>query len=312
MNTPGSGGADSLRLLVVARQEHHAGVEAEGGGGAGHQQAHHQRLGQQPERQDRRRGTTLDEHQQPHADESRHDQPAGADGEPRGHEQVLVQPDEHQSQRGGQHGDARDVQRCLATLAAAQLGGKHPGDDGDRQQAERDVHEEHPPPPDVVGQEAADHRSGDEAEGHDAGEHGLGRGVAARSGQLGDQQERERLERGGAGSLHRPERRYLRHRLRDRAERGAEHEQAHPDQQHALPAVAVGQAGEHGQQDGGGDEVRRDPPDVPGLTTQVADDLRQRGADDGLVEHGQEQAGEHGQPQQGAAPAGEASEFVHM
>ena len=131
-------------------------------------------------------------------------------------------------------------------------------------------------------------------------------------GQLGDQQERERLERSGAGSLHRPEGRHLPHRLRDRAERGAEHEQAHPDQQHALAAVAVGQAGEHGQQDGGGHEVRRDPPDVPGLTTQVADDLRQRGADDGLVEHGQEQAGEHGQPQQGAAPAGEVGEFVHM
>ena len=79
--------------------------------------------------------------------------------------------------------------------------GQHGGDDRQRRDADRQVHEEHRAPADVVGQEAADQRPGDEAEAHQPGERALQRGAAPAGEEVGDEDERQPLQRARAEAL---------------------------------------------------------------------------------------------------------------
>ena len=73
--------------------------------------------------------------------------------------------------------------------------------------ADRQVDEEHPAPADVVGEEAADQRAGDEAEAHQPGQRALQRGAAAARVEVGDEDERQAFQRARAQALQRAERR---------------------------------------------------------------------------------------------------------
>ena len=91
--------------------------------------------------------------------------------------------------RGARCGRSRRAARAATTASAAS--------------ADRQVDGEHRAPADVVGEEAADERPGDEADAHQPGERALQRRAAAAGEEVGDEDERQPLERAGAEALQR-------------------------------------------------------------------------------------------------------------
>ena len=97
------------------------------------------------------------------------------------------------------------------------------------------------------------------------------------------------------------------HGPRPAGQRGADDEDDDGEQEDALAAEEVAELAVDGQPDGGGEQVGGDRPGHLVQAVQFADDLRERGGDDGLVERGEQQR-EH-QPEEdqpdaaGAEPA---------
>src|SRR5207244_441421 len=104
-----------------------------------------------------------------------------------------------------------------------------------------------------------------------------------------DRREREREEPAGAETLDRPEDDQLRHSPREAAERRADQEEADRDEEERTAAVDVPElpVQRHGHRRG--EQVRREDPGVAREAAELADDLRQRGGDDRLVERREQQ-----------------------
>ena len=234
MSRPECVALTSRDALEVAREQEHAGEQAERAGRAGGEQR-----GRCGGRRTARSGTigdgraALDPHERDEQGRPASTRPPVRDVAPAATSACWVRPTStspiaavssampaRSSGRGPAlaAADRARAGRCATTASAAS--------------ADRQVHEEHPAPADVVGEEAADQRAGDEAHAHQPGEHALQRGVAAAGVEVGDEDERSGLpahpRRGPAAprkatsSLH---------RLRRRGERRAEQEEHHADQQ---------------------------------------------------------------------------------
>src|SRR5262249_52489396 len=93
----------------------------------------------------------------------------------------------------------------------------------------------------------------------------------------------------GAYSLQGPKRNKLAHVLGKPAQRGAYEEQCNRRLQHDLAAMDISQLSVERTRDGAGQQVRRHDPRQMGEAAEFADDGRQRGGHNGLIERCEQQ-----------------------
>ena len=173
---------------------------------------------------------------------------------------------------------------------ATRRAGNGAGRQHDHHDRDRHVDVERPPPRQVVGEQPAQQRT--EHRGH--AEHRTQRALV-----LAAFPERDDLadQRGGgdgqtaaADALHGAERDQRRHVLRQSAEERADDEDQHAELEHPFPAELIAEfAGQHGG-DGLGEHVGGDHPAHVAGAAEVADDRRQRGRHDRLIQRRQQHA----------------------
>ena len=294
---------DVAHLLEVARKQQRAGEQAERRRRARDHDRRHLAVGEQLQRDHGRDRAALDRQEARDHHEPARDQCQVA----------LVEPDEQQPDAGGEQRDAGQVQRRAAALAAADRGGEDRRDHRERRGADGEVDREDRLPAHVVGEEAAHERAGDEADAHQARERALQRGGAAAGEEVGDEDEREAFQRARAEALERPVADQLLHVLRGGGQSGPEQEQDHADQEHRAAPVTVREPRVDRQRDRRGHQVGGRDPHVEVVAAQRLHDRRQRGADDRLVEHREQQAGHDRREEPAAASGGEVTGGgVHM
>ena len=169
---------------------------------------------------------------------------------------------------------------------------EHGGDHEQGHRPDRQVDVEDPAPAQVVDEEAAEQRADDGRDAEDAAEEAGVAAALARRDDVADDGHRRHHQAAGAETLQRAEPDQLRHRLAGPAERGADQEEDDGELEHRLAAVEVAELpvqrpGHRRRQQVAGHHPR----DVL-EPVQVADDRRQRGRDDRLVER-REQQDEH-------------------
>ncbi len=164
------------------------------------------------------------------------------------------------------------------------------GDD-QRDDAQRDVDEEDPVPGQVVDEEPAEQRTGDRGDGEHRAEVALVATPLPRGDDVADDRERQRHETAGAEALDAPRRDELPHLGGQPGQHRADEEHDDGEAEHRLAAVEVGDLAVQGRGRRRGQQVGRDHPGQVLQATEVADDRRQRGGHDRLVERGQQHAG---------------------
>ena len=170
-----------------------------------------------------------------------------------------------------------------------------PPPDPQRGQADRDVHEEDPPP--VGGDEqAADHGTERRGQAADRGPRADGR-VAALVGRGGEDEAQGRGgEQGGARPLDDAERDERLDARRQPARGRGEGEDQHADEEPELAAASLGQPPEQHEQRREGDRVAIEHPrQARERRVEVARHLRQGDVDDEEVEAGEDHPGAHDQ-----------------
>ena len=173
----------------------------------------------------------------------------------------------------------------------ARLGNEQASGD-DRGGDDRDVHDEHRTPPEVVEQEAADDRTQGDADaggrGPDADGHRAFTGVGEDAGQQG--QGRRHDER-GTGAHDRPRDHELTDATGERRGGRRDPEDGEPEQQGAPPSEAVAERAREEQQTGEHERVRVDHPlELADVGFEVAYERRQRDVDDRVVDHDDQEA----------------------
>ena len=195
---------------------------------------------------------------------------------------------------GPEHRDAEVVDVVVDPLARRrQRGREH--EEGDR--AEREVDVEDPAPRQVCREEATEQRSGDRGEAEHGAEQARVAPALARRDDVSDRRLRAHHQPAAAEPLHGAERDQLVEVLADPAQRRPEQEDPERHLQHDLAAVHVAELAVERCHDGLGEQVRRHHPREVVEPAEVADDRRQGGRHDRLVERGEEhdeqQAREH-------------------
>ena len=185
---PGVGRRDVAHLLEVAREQQRGGEQRERRRRARDQDRGDPAVLEELQRDDRRDGATLD------GDEHRDHGQAGDDQG----DHPLAEPDEQQPDAERQQRDAGQVQRRALALALAHRRGQDGEHDRQRGEPDRQVDGEHGLPADVVGEEAAGQRAGDEGHAHQPGQSPLQRRVAAAAEEVGDEDERQAFQRARA------------------------------------------------------------------------------------------------------------------
>ncbi len=297
---PGLGGRGAVDHLQEGRQIAGGAEERDADDGADQAGDIEDRVAEQPQRDQRFGGEVLDgEEQQGTAERTG----AEAEDDPRVPGVLGAAPTGQQDQAGGERGEqqrARDVQPGTARRPG-QL--QYEGDDQERERAERDVEVEAPAPGGAIGAEAADQRAGHggEAEG------GTDQAHVAAAGpwryDIGDDRLDPDDEPAAADALDGPEDDQFVHRPRPAGQRRADGEDEDGEEEDGLTAEEVAELAVEGQPDGGGEEVGRHRPGHPAQAVQLADDLRECGGDDGLVE-GREQQRQHQTEEDHADAAG--------
>ncbi len=289
---PGPGGAGPVDHLQEGRQIA-GGAEQGDTGHEAHQAADvEDGVAEQTQRDERFDGEAF-------GDEEEHDggERAGAEaGDPPRVPGVLgAAPTRQQHQAGGGGGEqqrAEDVEATAAAAAGRLRQFQDEGDDGEGDQAEGDVDVEAPAPGEVVGEVAAEQRPGDGGETEGGADQAHVAAALPGRHDVGDDRLHADHEAARADALERAEGDQLVHRTRPAGERGADDEDGDGELEDALAAGEVAELAVERQADGGGEQIGGDRPGHPVQAVQFADDLRQRGRDDHLVE-GREQQGQH-------------------
>jgi len=169
-------------------------------------------------------------------------------------------------------------------------------DEGDRDRADRKVQIEDPVPRQEIGDDAAEQRSGDRAAREHRAEHALIAAALARAEQIPDRDLRQRQQPAGAQSLHRPESDELVHGLRQAGEHRAQQEDSDRHIEQRLAAMLIAELAVERHRHGRGHDVGRHHPGQMRDRPEIADDARQGGGDDALIERAegqdQDQSGE--------------------
>ena len=204
---------------------------------------------------------------------------------------------EHELERAGADGEQGQppvINRDALALEIVRVVHPEPREKH-RDDADRDVDVEHPPPGPVVRQPAAEHRPqngrDDNAEAPEA--HGL----AALMRRKGFEQHglRQRLHDAAGQALHDSEDDQHRQVRRHAAQGRREREGRDREDEQAFSAEERGQPSRHRQHDGvGGDVGRQHPCRLFHRGRQTAGDMRQRHVHHGRVERDHERAAHHG------------------
>jgi hypothetical protein len=155
--------------------------------------------------------------------------------------------------------------------------------------ADRQVDVEDPAPGQVVHEEAAEQRPQDGRHAEDGAEETLVLAAVARRDDVADHGHRRDDQAAAADALERAEGDQLEHALGEPAERRADEEDHDRRLQDDLASVEVAELPVDGPDDSRREQVGRDDPGEVLDAAEVADDRRQRGRDDRLVERRQQQ-----------------------
>ena len=170
-------------------------------------------------------------------------------------------PEDDQEQRCRERQEAQHVGAARSLVARL----RDPGEgDGESKDADRDVHEEDPPPPEQVGEEAADERS--------AGDRGADGRAPRREGAeavrpaklVPDEGESRREQRGAAQALQRARDVERGDAPREAAEERRQGEEHDPGHEHQTASVPVGERAGREDQRGEAERVGVDDPLQPG------------------------------------------------
>ena len=159
----------------------------------------------------------------------------------------------------------------------------------ERDDADRQVDVEDPAPREVGRQEAAEQRADNARESEHRAEQPLVTAALARRDDVADRRHRPDHQAATAEPLHAPEHDQFGEALRQAAERRAGEEDHQRDLEHDLAPVEVAELAVHRRDRRLREQVRgHDPGDVA-EAAEVADDRRQRGRDDRLVQRRHQQ-----------------------
>ena len=174
-------------------------------------------------------------------------------------------------------------ERCVGQLE------REPGDD-ERGDADRDVDPEAPAPVGVVGEQAAEQRADDgrDAEQRTHRAHVLAALLGGHD--VGDDRLRQDHQTAAAEALHAAPEHELAERLGEPGTGRGEREQADRDEERPAAAPQVAELAVERHDDRDRQDVGGDDPALVLDAVELADDRRHRGADDRLVERGQEHA----------------------
>ena len=171
--------------------------------------------------------------------------------------------------------------------------------DHHRDCADRHVDVEDPAPGEVVDEEASDQRAGDEGDREDGADQAHVAAPLTRRDDVGDDRLSADHEAAGADPLEPAEADQLSHRLGEAREHRGGQEDQDRDEEDGLAPVHVAELAVDRRRDRRGEQVRGHDPGEVVEPAEVADDGRERGRDDALVERGQEHA-EHQRDEHGA------------
>jgi hypothetical protein len=188
--------------------------------------------------------------------------------------------------RGGEQRRAQDVERVPSGLGAR---GRHAqAQSGQRRQADREVDVEHPPPPGVLDDHAAQQRPGHGGSRERGGDVALVPRPFARRHQVADGGHGKRHQAAGRDALGGAGDDQRRDAGRGPAERRGRQKQPHGDLKQALATVPVAKLAPQRRARCRRNHVGGDQPGHVGDATEVKGDGGQGGGQDRLVEHGRQ------------------------
>ena len=245
------------------------------------------RLPEQPHRENGFLGTHLDDHEDDQREKRADEQ---ADDGRRSPGVLGAAPRGGQDQAAGAQRDEQHAEVVDHRLAGAASAGDRPGRHHDDHDGDRHVDVERPPPGQVVGEQSAEQRPEHRGHAEHRAERALVLAAFPQRDDLADQRRRGDHQTAGADALHGPAATSIDMFVGQAADERPHDEDQHAELENPLAAEQVsefpGQHGGHGLgQQVGGDH----PAHVPGAA-EVADDGRQRGRDDRLVQRGQQHA----------------------
>ena len=179
---------------------------------------------------------------------------------------------------------------------------EHDRDDRERDDADRQVDVEHPPPAQVLGDEAPGERPDDTRQAEDRAEVTHVAAALAGADDVADDRLGADHQPAGADPLQRPEPDQLGHVLRQPGQRRPDEEDHDRRLEKLLPAVEVTKLAPQRGRDRRGEKVGGHHPGQVVQAMQVARDRRQRRRDDRLIERRQQHA-EHQRPEDHQDPA---------
>ncbi len=229
----------------------------------------------------------------PLGDEEEHRRQDGSGGEredgPRAPGVLRPAPAGQQHQAGGGGGQQQDAGHVEAATGGGLGELEDDGDHGEGDQAEGDVEVEAPAPRHVVGEEAAEQRPGDRGEAEGGADQPHVAGPLPGRHDVGDDRLHADHEAARAEPLEGAEGDEFVHRTGPAREPGAHDEDDDGELEDALAAEEVAELAVDRQRDGRGEQVGGDGPGHLVEAVQLADDLRQRGGHDHLLQRGEEQ-----------------------
>ena len=271
------------------------------------------RLRNSVERQDRLRRPALDERERDERDDAEREPARCICDEPHGPRRPAEAREQHdRRQAAGEQRRARVVDPVLDVRGA---GVERDRDHHQRERAERQVDVEDPAPREVVDEEAAEQRADHGRDAEDSAEEALVLAPLARRDDVADDGHRRHDQAAAADPLEGAERDQLAHVLREPAQRRADQEDDDRRLQDDPAAVQVAELPVHRPDDGRGEQVRGDDPGQMLDPAEIADDRRQRGRDDRLVERGQQQDQHQraeDQPRRAGRPAGRSRPALRL
>lgn len=198
-------------------------------------------------------------------------------------------PTGQQHQAGGRGGEQQRAEDVEAGLGRRPGQLQDHGHDGHGDQPEWDVDVEAPAPGEVVGEVAAQQGAGDRGQAEGGADQAHEPAALAGRHDVRDDRLHADHQAARADTLHRAEGDQLVHGLGPAGERRADDEDQDRELEDAFAAEEVAELAVDRQADGGGEQVGGDRPGHLVQAVQLADDLRQRGGDDHLLERGEQQ-----------------------
>lgn len=200
--------------------------------------------------------------------------------------------DEHEA--GGDGGDEEGAEVVDGVLRGPRRDAESGGDHGERDEPDGEVDVEDPAPGQVVDEQSAEQRAEHAGRTEDRAEEALVLAAFPGRDDVADDRHRQHDQPAASEALQGAEADELGHVLGEAAEGRADEEEDDGVLEELLSPVLVAELAPQRGGRGGGEHVGGDDPGEVGHAAELADDGRQGGGDDGLVECGDQQAQQQG------------------